>query len=329
MNSRTRLHLAIATSLGVAALLPGVTHAHRGWMLPSATVVSGDNAWVTIDAAISNDLFYFEHNAMRLDNLQVLAPDGRPIEAQNKATGRYRSTFDVKLDAPGTYRISMVNDNANASFKVGNETKRLRGTIESLRKEIPAGATEVSVRHNQNRIDVFVTSGKPTDTALKPTGSGLELVPYTHPNDLVAGEDASFGLVIDGKPAAGVPVTLIPGGIRYRDQLGEIKVVTGSDGRFKVTWPKPGMYWLNASYPPRAESEEEEGAQGGGAGPNRSPGAAATGPGARATASQGGPGTASGPGAGPGAGRREPPGGTLDAPARRSAYTATLEVLAP
>lgn len=282
--------IAILAALGTTALLPLAAQAHRGWMLPSATVFSGENAWVTVDAAVSNDLFYFEHQPMRLDNLKVYGPNGAPVEAQNAATGRYRSTFDVKLDQPGTYRISMVSDGAFASYKVGAETKRVRGTLESLRKDIPADAKEVSVTRNQTRMDVFVTSGKPTDTVLKPTGSGLELVAVTHPNDLVAGDEATFGLVIDGQPAVGVPVTVIPGGIRYRDRLEEIKVTTGKDGRFSVKWPEAGMYWLNASYPVREDADEE--------------------------------------GGGPAA-RRAPQGGTLDAPARRSSYTATLEVLAP
>lgn len=286
MTTRTRLIAASALSLGalgLAAFAPSTAQAHRAWMLPSATVVSGDKAWVTIDAAVSNDLFYFEHFPLRLDDLKVFAPDGTEVEAQNKATGRYRSTFDIELNKPGTWRVSTLSDGANASFKENGQPKRVRGTLESLRKQIPAGATDISVTRNQSRMDVFVTSGKPTNTVLKTTGSGLELVAYTHPNDLVAGDEASFGLIIDGKPAAGVPVAVIPGGIRYRDQLGEIKVVTDNDGKFKVTWPEPGMYWLNANYPVRAEGAERSAA----------------------------------------------PAGTLDAPAQRAAYTATLEVLAP
>lgn len=279
MTRQTNLRAAFTAALGIAAMLPLAVQAHRAWMLPSSTVVSGNNAWVTIDAASSNDLFYFDHNPMRLDNLKVFAPDGSEIEAQNKSTGRYRSTFDVQLDKPGTYRMSVLNDTVNANFKSGGEQKRLRGSLESLRKEIPADAKELSVSRNQSRIDVFVTSGNPTDKAVKPTGTGLELVAYTHPNDLFAGEPASFGLVFNGKPVAGVAVAVIPGGIRYRDQLGEVEVVTGADGRFQVTWPEPGMYWLNTSYEHAAAGAAQ--------------------------------------------------GGTLDAPAMRASYTATLEVLAP
>ncbi|MBN8482664.1 MAG: DUF4198 domain-containing protein, partial [Xanthomonadales bacterium] len=96
------------------------------------------------------------------------------------------------------------------------------------------------------RNETFVTSGKPSDIALKPSGIGLELAPVTHPNDLFAGEKASFRFLIDGKPAPELEVEIVPGGSRYRDRQNEIKVTTDKDGLFSVTWPEPGMYWIEA-----------------------------------------------------------------------------------
>lgn len=238
---------AAALALVLAAALPTAASAHRAWMLPSATVLSGDEPWVTVDAAVSNDLFYFEHVPLRLDGLAVVGPDGAAVKPENTATGKYRSTFDVKLAKPGTYKLAVVNDNLMASYKVGSETKRARGTAETLQKEIPAHATDVNVTRSLSRLEVFVTSGKPNEAALKPTGAGLELVPVTHPNDLVAGDQAAFRFVDDGQPAANVEVTVIPGGNRYRDALGEFKVKTDAEGKFSVKWPGPGMYWINAS----------------------------------------------------------------------------------
>lgn len=236
---------ALAVSLSVA--LPMAAHAHRAWMLPSATVLSGNEPWVTVDAAVSNDLFYFEHNALRLDGLAVIAPDGSAAAAENKSTGKYRSTFDVKLTQKGTYKLTMVNDGLSASYKVGTENKRWRGSADNFAKEVPADAKDLNVSRNQSRMEVFVSSGKPSDTVLKPTGAGLELVPITHPNDLFAGDTSNFRFLLDGKPAADIEVTVIPGGIRYRDQLGEIKVKTDKDGKFSVKWPTAGMYWMSAN----------------------------------------------------------------------------------
>ncbi len=239
-------------ALSLAATLPGAALAHRAWLLPSATVFSGNEPWVTVDAAISNDLFYFEHNAMGLDNLLVFAPDGSPAKAENQGKGRYRSTFDVKLTQKGTYRIAVINNALMASFKVDGQNKRLRGTADSLAKEIPANATELSVTQAFMRNEIYVTSGQPTTKVLEPSGQGLELVPITHPNDLVVGEPAQFRFVMDGKPAAGLSVNVIPGGNRYRDKLGEQKLVTDAEGKVSIQWEMPGMHWINVT-PPRAE----------------------------------------------------------------------------
>lgn len=94
------------------------------------------------------------------------------------------------------------------------------------------------------RVETFVTNGSPNDTALKPVGEGIELVPVTHPNDLVAGEQAKFKLQIDGKPAVGLEVEIVRGGTRYRNAQEEIKAKTDANGEFSVAWPEAGMYWL-------------------------------------------------------------------------------------
>ena len=73
------------------------------------------------------------------------------------------------------------------------------------------------------------------------------MVPVTHPNNLIAGEKATFRLLLDGQPAAGQSIEIVPGGIRYRDKLNDMKATTDESGTFSVTWPSPGMYWMNSS----------------------------------------------------------------------------------
>ncbi len=250
--------LGFAATLALAALVTVPASAHRQWMLPSATVLSGDDVWVTVDAAVSNDLFYFEHQPLRLDAVKAWAPDGTEVVIENKATGRYRSTFDVHLTQKGTYRISSVADMLMGSYDLNGKTERLpRGTTAAnLAEKIPAGATNVQTAEANNRNEIFVTVGEPTTNLFKPTGKGIELVPVTHPNDLVAGEEATFQFLLDGKPAAGLPVTVIPGGIRYRDQLGQIDLKTGTDGKVAVSWPEAGMYWLNVTTPQASGADE-------------------------------------------------------------------------
>ncbi|WP_137752513.1 DUF4198 domain-containing protein [Sphingopyxis sp. L1A2A] len=250
-----------AAGAALTALMAAPASAHRQWMMPSSTVVSGDDVWVTVDAAVSNDLFYFEHQPLRLDAMKAWAPDGTEAAIENKSTGRYRSTFDVHLTQKGTWRIASVADMLMGSYDLNGKTERLpRGTTAAnLAERVPAGATNVKTAEANNRNEIFVTVGEPTTTLFKPTGKGIELVPVTHPNDLIAGEAATFQFLFDGKPTAGLPVTVIHGGIRYRDQLGQMDLTTGADGKVEVTWAEPGMYWLNVTTP-QVESEEGEGA---------------------------------------------------------------------
>jgi len=243
MNKYIKLAL-IASSI---SMLSVAAQAHRTWLLPSATVLSGTDAWVTVDGAVSNDLFYFEHFPLQLDGLAVLSPDGKDVAVQNQSKGRYRSTFDVKLEQAGTYKMMVLNHGVFANYKVDGQNKRWRGKAEQIATEIPANATDVRLSESQGRIEIFVTSGKPTSDTLKPTGVGLEMVPVTHPNSLVAGEKATFRMVLDGQPAVGLPIEIVPGGIRYRDKLNDFKATTDESGTFTVTWPGPGMYWMNAS----------------------------------------------------------------------------------
>lgn len=251
--------IRFATRLLAAAALiavPATLSAHRMWMLPSGTVFSGTDSWVTVDAAVSNDLFFFDHQPLRLDGVKVWQPDGSEGKLQNGATGRYRSVFDVQLDKPGTWKVGTQMNAVMGSFKVDGVEKRVGGRGGPPRPDqpapltvddIPANATEVKLTEMSSRNELFLTAGAPTTTVFATTGKGLEFAPVTHPDELVAGEAAKFKFLIDGKPAAGLKVTVIPGGKRYRNDEGAMELTTGADGTLSVTWPAAGMYWLNAT----------------------------------------------------------------------------------
>lgn len=297
-----RLFAGTIAAVALAAGLSTPALAHRQWLLPSATTFSGSDAWVTVDGAVSNDLFVFEHQPLRLPALKAIAPDGTEAKIENLATLRYRSVFDVHLTQQGTYRIGSASDSVNGSYDLNGKTERLpRGTTkENLAAAIPAGATNVQTAESSSRNEVYVTVGEPTTKVFAPSGKGIELVPVTHPTDLVAGEAATFQFLLDGKPAAGLTVTVIPGGIRFRDQLHQIDLKTGADGKVAITWPTAGNYWVNVSTP----SARGEG-PGGPGGPGAAPAAA---------------------GAAKPATPPAPPAGPTQ---RRASYVTVVEVLAP
>ena len=233
----------LASTLLLAAAAPALSH--NVWVYPSATVATvGD--WITVDAAASNDLFYFNHRALPLDTLQITAPDGARLVPQSPHSGHFRSSFDLALEQKGSYRIALVNEGLFASWKEGDAVRRWRGSSADFAAQVPKDATELLVTQNSNRIETFVTAGAPDTAALVPSGRGIELKPITHPNDLYAGETARFVLLVDGQPAPDLALTVTPGGTRYRDQLGEVALTTDAEGAFSVTWEAPGMYWLHA-----------------------------------------------------------------------------------
>lgn len=288
MIRKSLLFTVAACGLAMPAL------AHNAWFLPSTTVLSDTQQSVSVDAGTSTAPFEANHNAMNIDGVKVWAPDGSMGVPENPAKSRYRSTFDVKIDKPGTWRIGMENSGMSGSFKVDGEpwmVGRRRGPppgaaapqggapqagapqgaapgaggppmgtggpggrpridpshIVASVDEIPANATDIDLTETTSRNEFFVTAGEPSDTLFQPKGKGLEFVPVTLPTDLVSNEPAQFRFLVDGKPAAGLEVEVIPGGRRYREADGTQKLVTDAEGVLTVNWPMAGMYWLNAS----------------------------------------------------------------------------------
>lgn len=239
MKHRLKLAAALALCAQMSA-----THAHDVWLLPSSTVLSAAG-YVTVDGAVSNDTFHFNYRPLNVgENLVITAPDGNTVEAENQMLGKLRTVFDVNLQQEGTYRVAVVSSGLMAGWKEGGENKRWRGQADDFASNVPTNAEDLRVNESANRIETFITVGKPG--SIEPTGKGLELLPVTHPNDLYSGEEATFRFMVDGEPAAGVEIAMMRGGTRYRDQLEKIELVTDAEGRFSVTWKEPGMYWLDA-----------------------------------------------------------------------------------
>jgi uncharacterized GH25 family protein len=243
-------HLVAAAALAAVALS---AHAHRPWLLPSATLPDGANPVVSVDAAISEDLFEFDSFPLQLDTLRVTAPDGSPLAPDARSEAKRRVSFDVKLPQQGTYRIAGVSDMTMATWKVGGEQKRWRGPSADLAKSVPADAAGLQLTRMLGRAETFVsveTAGLP---AAGLTGQALELQPLTPPTDLSPGDVSRFRLTLDGQPLAQADVTVIRGGNRYRYKLGEMALKTDAAGEFAVTWPEPGRYWLGVNHGGRGE----------------------------------------------------------------------------
>lgn len=251
-----RIQLGLSL-VAILSILPLAAHAHRGWMIPGVAEVEGKEAWVTIKAAISEDLFVVDHRPLALDALVVTAPDGTTGKPERVFNGQQFSVADVKLSQNGTYRLSLGNETAMASYKLNGESRRWRGLPPALAAEIPAGAEELQVTTTFARLETWVTANEPSRGALAPLGKGLEILPLDQPTGLLVGQKTRFRVLFDGKPLPGLTIGVVPGGVRYRGVLKEFALVSDAQGEFVVAWPRAEMYWLNTSYPPRAPAPAE------------------------------------------------------------------------
>ncbi len=234
--------LALSLSLPLPAL------AHTAFLLPSATVVAPKD-YVTVDAGSSDEVFFFGTGVPKLESLRITAPDGSQVQPESSWVSKVRSSFDLPPLVAGTYRVALVNSGLAANYEDENgQPKRWRGVAEDFAKNVPADAKKLKVTASLGRIETFVTAGKPNELALKPTGQGLELQPVTHPNDLFSAEAATFRLLVDGQPTAGLQVELLPDGRRYRNQPVEYHYTTDKNGQFTVKWPSAGRFFMGVSY---------------------------------------------------------------------------------
>ncbi|MCJ2178302.1 DUF4198 domain-containing protein [Novosphingobium album (ex Hu et al. 2023)] len=286
-----RFNSLLAATAAVCSAIATPALAHSQWLLPSTTILSGTGNGVTVDAGASTSPFFADHVAMNLDDVKVWEADGTEGKIDNPARGRYRSTFDVMVDKPGTWKIGVEQSSVSGSFMLDGEMWRVgsmrgrppmgaglrpgapggeapggrpgqggpggpppeggRGRFDPAHvlatpADIPANATDVKLSERISRNFIFVTADAPTMTVFKPVGKGLEMEPITHPGSLVADEEGQFRFLVDGKPAAGVAVTVVPGGKRFREAEEAQELKTGADGVLHVKWPIPGMYWLSA-----------------------------------------------------------------------------------
>jgi len=247
--------ILLRAALLAAGALPCLSaQAHRPWLLPSATLVDGPAPVVSIDAAISEDLFEFDAFPLPLDTLQVTAPDGSAVAPDARVEAKRRVSFDVRLAQKGTFRFSGITDVAMASWKSGGEMKRWRGAPAALAREVPADAQDLQVTRQFTRIETFVSNETPGPPAVTLPGQGLELQPLTSPTDLSVGDSSRFRVLLDGKPYADADVTLIRGGNRYRYRMGELALKTDAAGEFGIAWPEAGRWWLGISHGGRAQA---------------------------------------------------------------------------
>jgi len=244
---------ALLMSFVVMSLFTTAASAHKRWVLPSLFSVS-EQQWVTFDATVSNNIFYPDR-AWPLANVHVYTPDGSVGIIENKLEGHRRSTFDVNLNQAGTFRISLGGENYFARYPKVNpqpderpfNSVRARN-LQELKEKIPTDAKDVKLMLSNSRLESYVTVGAPSSEVFKSTGSGIELVPTTHPNDLYQGEKATFKFTVDGKAVKDLAVLMVWEGTRYRNAEQAMELKTDESGAIQIDLSQTGRFLLEIEH---------------------------------------------------------------------------------
>lgn len=226
----------MAAAAMAVLVVAGSAAADSPYLRPNVYDASGLDH-VTVEAGFTDDIFA-GRVAMRSDHWNVTGPNGETPITQVTYFDQI-AVFEVPTTADGTYRISSGRREGRIAKMYMSATQGWRFVGEEAGVTVPE-ADQVETQ-SITVADVYVTRGDGRDIPA-PRGTGVEVLPVTHPADIVEGEDAVFQLLIDGRPRAGLPVTVYREAGRYDGRLVEADVVTGEDGRFTVRPSAPGAY---------------------------------------------------------------------------------------
>jgi uncharacterized GH25 family protein len=239
-------------SAWLGLLFASAAHAHMPYLLPNAFDL-GKREHVTVQASFTQE-FFEPDIVMKADDYHVIEPSGTKQPVTPHYT-RDLAVFEVATKAAGTYRISTgqrTGRTAKAAWVAG-DWKFLE------RDEAPPNGIKAYDVVSLTMAEVYVTRGKPNETALAPRKKGLEFRPVTHPSSVFAGEPATIELLFDGVPLARHRVSVYRGGGRYAENKVVAEVTTDTQGRFTLTPDQPGQYVAMTRYRPQPNAQSTQG----------------------------------------------------------------------
>lgn len=270
-----RKRIVAATAAVLVAIAPtSAAFARTPYILPNSFDVQGPR--VTLIGATTEDDYFKPDGALAVPAYQMISPSGAHGEVKPAAMLKDMAVTEVALDAPGTYRFSTGQFVARSTtfVSVGGKWMLMRmprpggppgegggaprppgpggpprpggpggdGPPNSIaQSDVPADAPSLKV-DNVTVVETYVTKGAPTQAALAVTGQGFELKPATHPNAVYVDQGFAFQLLVDGKPAVDMPVSVYRAGNIYDDRRIASETKSDARGMAKVSFSQPGVY---------------------------------------------------------------------------------------
>lgn len=250
MNNKFKA-LTIACTMAVGLLSSISANAHPRWILPSHFTVSKEGGdWLTFDVTASHGTFVFDKPAGS-DFAYVIMPDGRSERPNFVVRGKRRSMFDFYFAEQGTHKVGVNNvPTYYTEYKAGRRdtVKRVAANKAERNALVPKKSRDLSTQLNFTRAESYVTVGKPTIKALAMDGKYLEMLPLTHPSDIVEGDVVNLQFYFYGVPQQGVTAEVTREGTLYRNQQEQLDLVSDKDGKISFTPTVAGRYLIKANF---------------------------------------------------------------------------------
>lgn len=214
--------------------------AHTPYLKPLSFEPQRANT-VTLDASFA-ERFFVPEAAISHAPFEVIGPDGAKQAVDTVVNLESRNVLEHKLSEDGTYKFS-TGHRYGPIFRT-YELNGERGSIRGEDKPLPEGATLIAMFKPVTNAVTYVSKKAPTNGALVPSQSGLEVILGTHPNSLFAKEAVNLRVYLDGKPLGKQPVTIYQAKDQFSEESDHLTIQTDSDGNALFTPNHSGLYLL-------------------------------------------------------------------------------------
>lgn len=220
-------------------LLTFTATAHTPYLAPASFEPLG--GWVTLDAAFA-EKFFVPEVAFDQSEFKVLQPDGKAITPKELFVGKTRTAVAHQLEQDGTYKFS-TGQRFGAVFRSWQQDGKTHNSRDP-KEQIPAGAKLTAHFQSVTLAETYVSKGAPSQTALKPSNKGLELVFQSHPNDLYIQSPIKATVLYNGKALAEQKVQVYPANSAEAETKASKELTTDKQGQLTFELDKAGTYLL-------------------------------------------------------------------------------------
>jgi uncharacterized GH25 family protein len=229
----TAFHAVVA--LLFLAMVERSAWAHQKWLWPNVFVVEKAPVWVSFDVTWSDRPFTAEQGAGKRPP-SIVGPGGERVAPPQVFVGNTKTTAEVQLTKPGTYRFESVDPLTYFTRVDNNGTEQW---IEKPKNEVQGKKiTRADLYYSE--AAAFVTVREPTELPAPDDKDPLEIALKTHPSRITAGTEFELQVISFGKPVAKAKVNVFgpaatghdPDQTLTCDERGEAKMLLDTAGRY-------------------------------------------------------------------------------------------------